>query len=767
MGMLTSVYRISFFPRAYSTLKLSTIFLVLLGLSNTAAAQVLNLASDEFTVSVAGTSFNSTVSVPSTGIIPHVSGVPTSGTLTIPTFTFGVSGTAITSTTGTFTAGIVIDEQSSMRRLEVLIPGIVLAFDGSDNLTGTLTTPTVKIYGRDASGATQAETSVASGGSVNFDDNSLSFDAAGQIALIEGEMGILGDIVTSLDNTGLSYDYTVILARTAGTNYDFQHSGGMSFTAASSEFVIGAGDNAVLDVTSQKLTGSLSFGGGGGGSQDPTCDAGETLVDGECVADTEIAQEGLDDADAAINDLDEGATSEEISGAIDDLTDVGDDIADLLADGDADSELGLNFSGSGTAAVDTLVGLSDADPDDVAENVGSVLQTVGTVFDNLDDLSNSEQDQVVDDTVNILTDVVGLVGDSDLSAASVEDLVESTETLLNGLITADDGAVATEVLTQITALVDAADTEIKIEPDATAQEAVQSFAYVLLQIAGQSTEEIIETVFDIGTVDSIQHSINFNLTGVIPDDLLNLRSDLSALNNTGTGSNTDFSFASHGTDNVTAHIVAVSIVPSNTAQGASYLPNGNIVLVSGNVSIELSPAAADVFSFIDGVEDIGATITLLEGGSMTLSDGTITAYATFGFEDVENSGDSNAGSATFFGPASGDESDVNYLFTVNYPNGGAQDLLPVIADDAFFDSVQGFGYDVLADRTTGVITIPGVGDFRPSYVVSNIEFSDAVYHQLNADASGVAYRVFDFNNDGILDVQVLTSTQSQLVLGMP
>ena len=153
---------------------------------------------------------------------------------------------------------------------------------------------------------------------------------------------------------------------------------------------------------------------------------------------------------------------------------------------------------------------------------------------------------------------------------------------------------------------------------------------------------------------------------------------------------------------------------------------------------------------------------------MEISDGVVVASAGFGFEDATDFDPSTAGAATFRGPTGQDESDANYYFTVDYANGGGtQKLQPLIRDNAFFDSVEGYGYTVSTNRATGIITIDGIGSFRPSYVVRSIGLFETYTHNQNKDSSGVSYAVTDANSDGLADVLVFTGSSVQLVYGMP
>lgn len=114
-------------------------------------AQNLGVSGNQITISAPG--FNQNATLSAGGTVTPVTGVPTSGTLTTPTFTFTLEHDTAVNESGTYAVGIVIDEDTSMRRLEVFIPGVVLNFTVGV-LAGTLTTPSVNIYGRDTSGAT-------------------------------------------------------------------------------------------------------------------------------------------------------------------------------------------------------------------------------------------------------------------------------------------------------------------------------------------------------------------------------------------------------------------------------------------------------------------------------------------------------------------------------------------------------------------------------------------------------------------------------------
>lgn len=496
---------------------------------------------------------------------------------------------------------------------------------------------------------------------------------------------------------------------------------------------------------------AIGGGGGGGGAPAPTeCEAGFTLVDDACVALSEIAEEGLSDANDGITSLDEGSTLGEIEAAVDDLAGAGDDIAGLLETGDADPELGLDFVNSATTAVDTVSGLADADPDAAAETMGKLLSTIGTVSGSLDPAALSAQQLTAlnTDIAGAIDSVTGLVAEpGDLSDEAKDTLIAAAEDLLAGSISANGGALDAQNKAALVALLDSLEEE-------------DPFAGLVIEIPtddlaiGLSQTLLDEEAALAASVDS-EGRVSFSTF-----------SDFSGLTAGTNATGSEFANLELGVDFV-ADIASLKIVSSSVADGFFELSNGNVLIVGDNLSMTLSPASFDIESFVDAATAANVDVTLLPNGGLSISDGVIVALATFGFENAENADLGNSGTATFGGVTGADESDANYFFTVNYANGATQKLQPLISDDAFYDSVEGFGYAVSTDRATGIITIDGVGNFRPGYVVNSITFAEGFTHNLNKDASGVSYAVTDANSDGVMDVLVFTDSSVQIVFGMP
>jgi len=120
------------------TIRSLLITIVLFSFSSTLYAQtLLRLGSNQFTVSVPSTSFSQTAAVSNSGTVAAVTGVPTTGSLTTPSFSFSIDAPVTPTGTATYSVGIIVDEQSSNRRLEVFIPTVTFAFEDASALNGT------------------------------------------------------------------------------------------------------------------------------------------------------------------------------------------------------------------------------------------------------------------------------------------------------------------------------------------------------------------------------------------------------------------------------------------------------------------------------------------------------------------------------------------------------------------------------------------------------------------------------------------------------
>ncbi len=748
-------------------IKIAFVSCALIAVTTTAQAQTLGISSNQVTISVPGTSFSTTATIANTGVVSAVTGVPTTGTLTTPTFSFTLQQTGAAGLNGTYSVGIILDEQSSQRRLEVFIPTVTFTFDGSGNLTGSLGAQNVKIYGRDAAGATLAQTSVASAGSVAFNGSTLSFSAADQITLIQAQGGILADITTSINNTGLSYDYTVILARTVGTNFTFQHSDATAFPAANNEFVVGAGDNAVLNTTSQKLTGTVTFaavsgsGGGGGGGTTSTA-AADNAINAEVTSlTTTLSGTPTPEQLAAVN------------------TFVTDSIAQVAA---------------GTASPSAVLGLIDLLNASISKqnfntNTGTTIATVNLLRDAINalgnaNLSDAEKITFAGKMAGSLNSFGTVVNNTTLDSAnrkvlkrglkSVSNALKAANTVLRGRNGLPNSLRASAVLISQAA---------SFANKAKRQRYAYKFARVAFSTASKiqgSTNPIQKLtansdsgfeVFRATVVNSLNPAeviieIEDSTPFTAQESLLNV------INIPGATANYD---ASSGLVEIIAgdtflptYLVEAAITDPDILQGATIADDGTLIVVNGVLGSTYVPASRDRAGLITALEAAGISVEFEEDGSVNLvAAGGEKLSGTFGFDDVNISTLDSATAVTFTNP-SGNPVDADYSIVVNYSDGSSQKIQPYVATDAFYESLDDLDVEVTTDRSTGIILGPDGIRLRPDYFVSTPTASDLTFHDANKDSLDISYRVAtDFNGDGTVDLEVITASDKQIVYVLP
>lgn len=752
--------------------------LPLIVLSITANAQVFTLTND--TVAVAdSTGFVASPLISSSGIVSTVQGIPNpvaDDPLNIPSFTFDLNGgDTLAAGVYTFTAGLVVDDDTSDRRVEISIPGITATVTAND-VTGSLenTTGATGLARNGDSSISVALTGTPDASSVTFGLSSLSggfsltIDAAPQLDAFVGANQILADVIDDI-NTQVSghYTYALFLKQTGGPELAFATSGGAlpriqtscalnPNSQTTSQFLLNSSSLAATFDMAYALQGQFSFAGATSSFGPAPTAFTETCVaaasGGGTTPDPDVAEaeESLAAADEAIENLGDNPSSAAVSAAVTDLTDTAASIIALQDQGSTDDDLGLSFITSAAAATAPVSTSAGEDQEVAAADMSALLSSIGQISQGLGALSDAELETLNTNTVSSIDATTTLVATSEepLSNEAVKTLVEAVTDVLTGSLSANNDQLETANKAALVALATAIDKRVEFSP-ATAKTATGEDGVLL-------TKEVADANPSINAEFSALEYVILSFPNV----------DFSALT-TGTSSTTsDFANIAAGVD-YAADVVELAIVSSSVAEGLFELSNGNIAVVGDNLSMTLSPASFDIAAFTNGITGANAELTLQPNGTLSITDGVIVVAATFGFENAEDAEASNSGTATFGGPTGADESDANYFFTVNYPNGATQTLQPLVSDNAFYGSVEGYGYSLSTDRATGIITIDGVGSFRPSYVVRPLTLFEGGTHELNKDASGVSYALTDANSDGVDDVLVFTDTSVQLVYGMP
>ena len=222
-----------------------------------------------------------------------------------------------------------------------------------------------------------------------------------------------------------------------------------------------------------------------------------------------------------------------------------------------------------------------------------------------------------------------------------------------------------------------------------------------------------------------------------------------------------------GSSTFPVNVSKIALVPDSVPNGLSFLPNGNVLSVSDGIATTVTPAASDPVNFSSTLFGAGAgvnDVSFNSNGSVDISTDDFSFSGSFAF-DALNTGGSTSSEVSFTLPA-GNPADPSYTYTVNYPNGSSQNILPFVAEDNFFDSLSNFGFDVSANRSNGIISVEGAS-LKPDYFVTPLSPTDQTFLDANQDSSGVAYRVTDANGDGVTDYEVISASGVQIVYGVP
>src|SRR5690606_31373159 len=198
--------------------------------------------------------------------------------------------------------------------------------------------------------------------------------------------------------------------------------------------------------------------------------------------------------------------------------------------------------------------------------------------------------------------------------------------------------------------------------------------------------------------------------------------------------------------------------------GLRYLRDGRVIIVANGVAIELAPVAADLVGFTAALQKEGFDLTLRNSGAVDIRISPTERFVgVFAYDNLVNANGA-CGEVTIAEPT-GAVNDPGYVFGVHCDtNGVTQRVVPYVQDQVFYRALVDMGLTVTTDRNTGIISIPGVGSFKPGYFVVALSANDQAYLNQYKDGRGVAFRFVDLTGNGAAsDVLFYTSTGVQAI----
>lgn len=210
-------------------------------------------------------------------------------------------------------------------------------------------------------------------------------------------------------------------------------------------------------------------------------------------------------------------------------------------------------------------------------------------------------------------------------------------------------------------------------------------------------------------------------------------------------------------------------VPAGLTAGIVTQPDGRLTLVgSQGVAMDLAPTAEDTIAMAIALDDMGFPMAFRNDGSFELALASNDKFTgTFGFDTLPAGDRAACGDMTFAPTASIEVNQPGYVFTAECENGITQNIAPFVAEAGMYESLANGGFTLLTNRNTGVISVEGVGDFKPSFFSSTPTEAEIAYQAQNSDDLGFAYMPMDVNGDGRIDFKIITGTRVQIMYAVP
>lgn len=210
----------------------------------------------------------------------------------------------------------------------------------------------------------------------------------------------------------------------------------------------------------------------------------------------------------------------------------------------------------------------------------------------------------------------------------------------------------------------------------------------------------------------------------------------------------------------------VAFVPEGEFEDGLYnAPNGALFSVDDGVIIEFAAAPANLAAFNSSITGMGYSIEYERAGiANILLDNGERVSAAFRFEDMADT-TGNCTQISFVEP-SGHPASADYVFIAECNNGISQALVPVVLDQALYDTLAYSGLTLLNSRDTGYLQVGGVGVFRPDFFVQPLGLNERIYFNANKNQEGIALQAGDFDGNGTIDYRVLSERGVQTLWGL-
>lgn len=798
--------------RSFTQLALAGLLAISAGV---AQAQTFTLQNNQLQITGgSGTTFSSqTQTISSAGVVGTFIDVPSTNGVGIPSFNFTLVPNAVANGSYSFRVGVTIDDDANNRRMEAKIDTLTLTVSGS-TVTGTIPAGgnSLRVLGRDGGNTLQVALTVPNdqaSGPITVSGGTVSFNATTLINRIRAETNTAFDtyILKEFDQPA-TYTYRITVQQTSGpATLDFgtTQPGFTSLPKVSAgdvvpntAFILNTNELAAGFTSAPTVTGKfnvvfVSSGGGGSTTTTTNVTTGTTNLTNE-VSNIVIPTTGpvsaavvtaVNTAVENTNTLLTSASAQITAGTLTPTQ----ALTTLAAANTALDKAGTAKSTTGGSGVSSEASTSA---------ITNIANVVGALSKSTTPLTTAQKNEVATIVTSTVTSATKLIT-SDTPRSAILSLVEATSKLLQSSTDAT-GEIKAALVTQLQALsTTATQTILPTLPEsirgttdlnsidairalatakATVTEVVQKASPVACQFNPPSGAE--HSAASTIELDNAWHQkyndaakaymecVRTRNSGTASALVLEQGGNVFAATaeqpvfNTGTNGSLIIEYAGAKYSGVSN---TLRVVPTLLSDGLHSLPDGRLLYINAGTAIEVSASPLNGQALERAVTAAGFTSTAGSDGSLRIDLGNNERFA--GAFALDNLGNANtACSSVTFSSPTGKPTDSSYVFEMVCNDGAKQRITPFPHSSVFFDTVANAGFDVRTDRSTGVISIEGVGNVRPSFFVTPLTLADTTYLNANKTAEGIAVRTKDANGDGKTDYEVISADGVQLMYGL-
>lgn len=756
-----------------------------------------SLTNNQFTITGSGASagFSQTGTITDdTGTISNIANVPSTNGVGVPSFAFTLSSNFPgAAESASFKVAVIIEDQAhTNRRMEAEIGTLNLSWIDANTLKGDIPgTQSLKVIGQDGGGTTKFTVTNAANTAANGPitiasagtSSTISFNGANLISRIRAANTAFDTILLPEFDQPATYNYWVVIQQTTGTAVQFgrKANSGVSFT----QFTGQAAPSTYMKLLSPAYTAGAYSPVSVHGTFNVVFSSGSTTTATDTTAVTS-GTTSLTTTNTALTTALSGTApvTQETLNSVNNAVSSGSTLAQNTA--------ATIATLTSTQAIDAFTQINtaldlagQAVAKNAAPDISSAVSTITNLASALTALNTSGKLTLADDiakvntvATNTLVSATKLIG-ANATTANILAITEASSNILAQAAKATGSVVSDEVKTQVLTLANKAiDGLLKNLPTSTTGGVTVSNETAVQNLM-KSNPSILQLALTASANLPVGTKIKVGGSEFSREELVALALGTSAQVSSISGG-LNFSAATAGytvtTDSTTGNMtltngvqkyVAASpasrLVPSTVPNGISYLPNGTAVLVGNGVATELAPTAFDKAGFSSAVTAAGFTLSYRSNGTISIALANSERFsAAFAYDDLGTA--ASCGVISITSPT-GNPASASYAFTLKCANGPAQRITPITDNAKFYTSVAGAGLNANTDRNTGIVHIPTVGSFKPSFFVTPLSINDTAYYNANKNTDGIAFRAKDANGDGKTDYEVISSDGVQVLYG--